>query len=324
METPSWKPSLHPQTQVFLDRIYQAGRPQMHELSVPDARRAGREMHLTFGPPLPPGVTMRDLALERSSSEGGQLKGRLYRPAAVPSDKTLPALLWFHGGGWVLGDLDSCDGVCGELCLLANAAVLSVDYRLAPEHRFPAAVEDAAFSVRWLLRQDRMLAVNKARVAIGGDSAGGNLAIVASLMLRDAGEPGPCFQLLVYPATDSQAATPSRKAFGTGLYLTKETMRYFGERYFLRGRADAVDWRASPLLAPRLSGLPPALIIAAELDPLVDEGKAFADRLKTEGVSVEYTRYPGVIHGFFSFGRTFDAGRAAVQQAGAALARALA
>ncbi len=324
METLSSKPSLHPQTQAFLDLVYQAGKPQLHELSVPDARLASREMHLMFRPPLPSFVTMRDLALERSSSEGGPLAGRLYRPAAVPADKALPTLLWFHGGGWVVGDLDSYEGVCSELSLLANAAVLSVDYRLAPEHPFPAAVEDAAFSVRWLLRQDGILAVDRSRVAVGGDSAGGNLAIVASLMLRDAGEPAPCFQLLVYPATDSRTATPSRTAYGTGLLLTKETMRYFGERYLSRGRGDAVDWRASPLLAPRLAGLPPALIIAAELDPLVDEGKAFADRLTAEGIAVEYTCYPGVIHGFFSLGGAFDAGRAAVRQAGAALARAFA
>ncbi len=157
---------------------------------------------------------------------------------------------------------------------------------------------------------------------MGGDSAGGNLATVAALILRDAGEAPLRFQLLVYPSTDQLTASPSRAAFAQGLLLTRETMRYFGKRY-LRSREDAADWRASPQLAPSLTGLPPALLIAAECDPLVDEGKAYAARLEASGVPVTYSCYPGVIHNFFLLGKAFDAGRSAVQEAGLALLHAL-
>ncbi len=200
--------------------------------------------------------------------------------------------------------------------------MLSVAYRLGPEHRFPAAVEDAAFATRWLRANAQSLVIDPARLAVGGDSAGGNLAIVTALTLRDFGEPPLRFQLLVYPSTDQGAVKGSRETFGDGLLLDRETMLWFGKRY-LRSKEDALDWRASPLLAKSLLGLPPALIIAAELDPLVDDGKAFADRLRAAGVPVEYTSYPGVIHGFFLLGGAFDAAREAVQQAGRVLARAL-
>jgi len=258
--------------------------------------------------------------MARAAAEGGDLAARLYRPASVAAP--LPALVWFHGGGWVIRDLDTDDVLCSELCLAANAAVLSVAYRLGPEHRFPAAVEDAVFAARWLRANAQSLAIDPARLAVGGDSAGGNLAIVTALTLRDAGEPPLRFQLLVYPSTDQGAVKGSRETFGEGLLFDRDTMRWFGKRY-LRSKEDALDWRASPLLAKSLVGLPPALIIAAELDPIVDDGKAFAERLRASGIPVEYSSYPGVIHGFFLLGGAFDAAREAVQQAGKALARAL-
>ena len=261
------------------------------------------------------------MTLTRGAAEGGPLAARLYRPAAAQGQ--LPALVWFHGGGWVLGDLDSHDVLCSELALLSGAAVLSVDYRLGPEHRFPAAVEDAAFAVRWLRQHAAELEVDPGRLAVGGDSAGGNLAIVAALLLRDAGEPPLRFQLLVYPSTGPQNATPSRLLYSEGLNLTRETMRFFGSNY-LRSKDDGRDWRVAPAQAASLRGLPPALVITAECDPLCDDGKEYAERLRAEGVAAEYTCYPGVLHGFFPLGKAYDAGNQAVRQAGRALAAALA
>ena len=316
----SAKPRLDPQAEALLAIVRRPGNPPMHTLETAEARVASRKLHFAFRPPMPPGVARREIAIPRAAAEGGDLAARLYRPAG--HEAKLPALAWFHGGGWVTRDLDTDDVLCSELCVSAGAAVLSVGYRLGPEHRFPAAVEDAAFATRWLRHNAQALAVDPARVAVGGDSAGGNLAIVTAIALRDAGEPPLRFQLLVYPSTNQGASGGSREAFGEGFMLDKETMRWFGKRY-LRGKEDALDWRASPLLAQSLAGLPPALVIVAECDPIVDDGLAFAERLRAAGVPVETTSYPGMIHGFFLLGGAFDAGRQAVRQAGRALLEAL-
>jgi acetyl esterase len=316
------KPPLHAQSEALLAIVQRPGNPPMHTLDTAEARVASRKLHFAFRPPMPAGVATREVKIARAAAEGGDLAARLYRPASVAARAPLPALVWFHGGGWVIRDLDTDDVLCSELCLAANAAVLSVAYRRGPEDRFPAAVGDAVFAARWLRANALSLAIDPARLAVGGDSAGGNLAIVTALTLRDAGEPPLRFQLLVYPSTDQSAVKGSRETFGEGLLFDRDTMRWFGKRY-LRRKEDALDWRASPLLAKSLVGLPPALIIAAELDPIVDDGKAFAERLRASAVPVEYTSYPGVIHGFFLLGGAFDAAREAVQQAGKALARAL-
>lgn len=316
------RPPLHPQAAALLALVGRPGNPQLHELEVSEARLATRKLHFAFRPAAPAGVAIAPIVLPRAAARGGPLQARLYRPAAAAAAR-LPVLVWFHGGGWVVGDLDCHDVLCAELCLLSGAAVVSVDYRLAPEHPFPAAVEDASFAVRAVRADADALALDGARVAVGGDSAGGNLAAVAALLLRDAGDPPLRFQLLVYPSTDQVTKSRSRLELGEGLMLTRETMRYFGKHY-LRSKAEAADWRASPQHAPSHAGLPPALIIAAELDPLVDEGKAYAERLQDSGVPATWSCYPGVLHGFFLLGRAFDAGRAAVKEAGLALARALA
>ena len=315
------KPKLDPQAQALLALVNRPGNRPMHTLEADEARVASRKLHFALRPPMPEGVVQREVVIPRAASEGGDLAARLYRPAAAGT-AALPALAWFHGGGWVTRDLDTDDVLCAELCLASGAAVLSTAYRLAPEHRFPSGVEDAIFATRWLRANAQALAVDAARVAVGGDSAGGNLAVVTAMALRDAGEPPLRFQLLVYPSLDQTAAGGSREEFGEGYLLDRDTMRWFGKRY-LRGREDALDWRASPLLAKRFDGLPPALILTAEFDPIADDARAYAARLRAAGVAVEATTYPGVLHGFFLLGRAFDAGRAAVQQAGAALARGL-
>lgn len=305
---------------MLLALLQRPGNPPLHELPVAEARLALRKLQLGFRPERPEGVSEREVTLTRGAAEGGPLAARLYRPAAAGGE--LPALVWFHGGGWILGDLDSHDVLCSELSLLSGAAVLSVGYRLGPEHRFPAAVEDAAFAVRWLRQNAAELSVDPGRLAVGGDSAGGNLAIVAALLLRDASEPPLRFQLLVYPSTGPQHATPSRLLYSEGLNLSRDTMRFFGAHY-LRSKEDGRDWRVSPSLAASLRGLPPALVITAECDPLCDDGKEYAERLRAEGIAAEYTCYPGVLHGFFPLGKAYDAANEAVRQAGRALAATL-
>ena len=285
-----------------------------------EARLALRKLQLAFRPERPEGVAQREVTLERAAAQGGPLQARLYRPAAAAG--ALPALVWFHGGGWVLGDLDSHDVLCAQLSLFSGAAVLSVAYRLGPEHRFPAAVMDAVFAIRWLRQNASAQLVDPGRLAVGGDSAGGNLAIVAALLLRDAGEAPLRFQLLVYPSTDSKNQSPSRLRYAEGLNLTRDTMRFFGSHY-LSSSDDVQDFRVSPLLAASFDGLPPALVLTAECDPLRDEGRAYAEKLRAQGIAAAYTCYPGVLHGFFPLGKAYDAANAAVREAAQALAAAL-
>jgi len=232
-------------------------------------------------------------------------------------------MVYFHGGGWVFGDLDSHDPLCRELCNLARCVVVSVDYRRAPEDRFPAAVDDSIAAVRYVAEHAADFGIDASRLAVGGDSAGGNLATVAALTLRDQGGPRLAFQVLIYPVTDFAMDAPSYTSIANGYTLTRDRMGYFRELY-LRGPQDVGDWRASPLKAQDLSRLPPALIIAAGHDPLVHEGKAYADRLTAAGVPVTYTCYDGLVHGFASMAGAMDAGHTAIAEAATALKRAFA
>jgi acetyl esterase/lipase len=251
---------------------------------------------------------------------GGDLPVRIYVPTTDPGPR--PGLVYFHGGGWVIGDLDTHDSTCRWLAEGSGATVVSVDYRLAPEHRFPAAADDALAALRWVADHGAEIDVDPARLAVGGDSAGGNLAAVvareacaAGLELR--------FQLLVYPVCDGTMARPSMDENAEGYFLTRESMAWFWGHYM--GDHDWTDPRASPLHAPdaALAGLAPALVVTAEYDPLRDEGEAYAARLAAAGVEVTATRYDGVIHGFFSMSDWVPEGRAALDQAGAALRAAL-
>ena len=234
----------------------------------------------------------------------------------------LPGLVYFHGGGWVIGDLDTHDVLCRQLTAEAGITVASVDYRLAPEHKFPAAVDDAWEATRWVASVADLLGIDARRLAVGGDSAGGNLAAVVALLARDAGAPAIAFQALLYPVTDLSAESRSYNDFADGYMLTRDSMRWFAAQY-LAGKDEAMDWRASPLRAATLSGLPPALIVTAGFDPLRDEGEAYARRLRDAGVRVDYACYGGMLHGFVGMGRLLDSGNRAVSHIAASLREAL-
>src|SRR5262249_5257951 len=214
-------------------------------------------------------------------------------------DGPLPLLMYFHGGGWVIGDLDTCEGICRSLANGAGCIVVAVDYRLAPEHRYPAAAEDCYAATAWAAEHARELGGDSRRIAVGGDSAGGTLTTVVALMARDRGGPPLGHQLMVYPVTEHSYETASYRDFADGYLLNLELMTYFWNQY-LGGASDGLDRYASPLRAPDLRGLPPALVITAEFDPLRDEGEAYAARLREAGVPVTLSRYDGVFHAFFS------------------------
>jgi len=249
---------------------------------------------------------------------GGDIDLRLYRPSHEPG---LPLLVWFHGGGWTIGDIESSDGTCRALANACGAAVISVGYRLAPEHPFPAAVDDCWMALGWVHAHAADLGLDADRLAVGGDSAGGNLAAVVSLTARNAGGPPIRHQLLVYPATDGRLQWPSLQENGQGYFMTSEDVEWFYQQY---APPDREDWRMSPLLAPDHGRLPPALVITAEFDPIRDEGEAYASALSAAGVDVELVRFDGMIHGFFGMHATVDIARQAMDRAGRKVREALA
>lgn len=304
---------LDPQAQALLTLMADRGVPPVSTQTPTEARAAYRERR-GFTQPEPPAVgAVRDL-----SAHGIPL--RLVRPAGVPDDARLPLLVYFHGGGWVIGDLDTHDVLCRSLAAGAGCAVLSVDYRLAPEQPFPAAVDDCLAALHYAVDQADALGVDAARIAVGGDSAGGNLAAAACLAQRDAGGPLPVFQLLIYPATDMRAVAPSHTVNGQGYLLTADSVAYYGGHYM--GAADRSDWRASPLLADSHAGLPPALVLTAGFDPLRDEGRQYADALSAAGVPAQYVCFERQIHGFITMGRVIDEANTTVDLCAAALRRA--
>jgi acetyl esterase len=236
---------------------------------------------------------------------------RIYWPSETPG---LPILVYFHGGGWVLCNLDTHDETCRSLAKQASCIVVSVDYRLAPEHRFPAAVEDCHAATKWVAENARSLGGDASRLAIGGDSAGGNLTASVALLARERGGPSLAHQLMIYPVTDARFDTQSYRDNGEGMFLTTNAMRWFWEQY-LPTPADGANPHASPLRAEDLRGLPPATVITAEMDPLRDEGEAYGRRLGEAGVPVEVRRYDGVIHGFFGMTLVLEKARDATSYA---------
>lgn len=298
---------VHPQVAQLLEAAARSPLPTLDKVPAFVARRLYAERCRTVSPE-PPEAHTRLLL----TPEGIAI--RSYRPAGARKTEALPALVFFHGGGWTIGDLDTHDSLCRQLAHGANCGVFSVEYRLAPEAPFPAAVEDCIAATRFVARQ-------ATRLAVGGDSAGGNLAAVLALHARDAGWPPICFQLLIYPATDQNLHTESLERNGRDYLLTRALMERFRANY-LPNEADYADWRASPALAKSHAGLPPALVLTAGYDPLLDEGRQYAELLRHAGVRVDYREYPDMIHGFIVMGGVLDTARAAVADCCAALRRA--
>ena len=255
----------------------------------------------------------------RIPGPGGEIPIRIYTPDV---SEPAPVLIYFHGGGWVLGNLESHDHVCRSIANAVQCVVASVDYRLAPEAKFPAAVEDSYRALEWVAAGAAELGIDPSRIAVGGDSAGGNLAAVISQMARDRKGPNLVYQLLIYPATDMRMKAPSIKENADAPLLTSAAMDWFIEHY-LRCEQEKSDPLASPLLAADLSGLPAAFILTAECDPLRDEGEAYGRRLEEAGVPVDVKRYAGMPHGFFSFGAALNTGKDAFADATIRLSRAL-
>jgi acetyl esterase len=307
---------LDPQAQAFLEHLAATGAPPLHELSVEQARQVIVTLFGTQGEPEPIGA-VQDCTIPGAA---GEMAARIYTPHGTGP---FPILVYFHGGGWVIGNLEAYDATCRALTNAAGCLVVTMEYRLAPEHKFPAAPEDCYAAAQWVAAHAGALGGDPRRIAVGGDSAGGNLAAVVAQMARDRGGPALCYQLLVYPVTDHHYDTPSYRDNADGYLLTKDAMVWFWNHY-LRGAADGSHPMASPLRAASLSGLPPALVLTAEFDPLRDEGEAYAARLREAGVAVTLRRYQGMIHGFFSLGAVLDRGKQAIQDAGAALRAAFA
>lgn len=299
-----------------LERIHRANRPAFHSLSPKQARIAylmGAEILDLPRAPLP---RVENLQLP---GEQGCLNARLYAPS---TEVGLPVLLYFHGGGFTIGSLETHDSLCRQLALRSGAAVISLDYRLAPEHRFPAAVDDCWAVLRWLAASAQTLGLDPARIAVGGDSAGGTLAAALAIAARDdQRHPRPLLQLLAYPGLSAWQDAPSHRTFGKGYLLERDTIQWFFRQY-LRGDADRGDWRFAPLEAPSLAGVAPALILLPEFDPLVDEGRAYAEKLRRAGVPVDLLLYPGMIHEFLRMGNVVDTARDALTAIAARLAAA--
>ena len=306
-----------PQMQAVIERAAKSGLPPYYSVGAVEARRLYKETRAALSPPVPEVEAVRDLA---AGGPAGSIPLRLYRGLGTQAGAPLPLLLYFHGGGWTIGDLDTHDIVCRTLANKARCAVIAVDYRMGPEHKFPAAVEDCIAATLWVAERGAALGVDAARIAVGGDSAGGNLAAVVAISLRDAGGPPLVFQALVYPATDQRMDSASHAKFGEGYLLTRSNMLWYRDNYL--SPADYEDWRASPIRAADLARLPPAHIITAGYDPLVDEGRAYSDRLVAAGVPVLYECFEGMAHGFLTMGGVVAAANHALYRLGQSLAQA--
>jgi len=307
---------LDPDAQVILDAMIKAGRPAFETLTPVQARRQLHDMRAAMKQPQPMVAEVKNLS---ARGPDAAIPLRLYRPATV--DGAQPVLVYFHGGGWVIGDIETHDNLCRSLANAADCTVISVDYRLAPEHKFPAAVDDCRAATTWIADHAGDLAVDPHRLAVGGDSAGGNLATVVSRLAVATGGPGIVYQVLLYPTVDLSFAHDSFKRVGTGYNLTTATMRWFRDLY-LRDLQDVADWRASPLRADDLSKLPPAFIATAGHDPLCDEGEAYAKLLESSGVPVTLRQFPGQMHGFATMSGLLQAADQVIAEIGAVLKRA--
>ena len=298
--------AIDPQVEAYLEST--ASLPPVQQLTPSEARaNVERSAPVLAGPPIPV-ERVEDVDL-------GGVPGRIYVPAGAGAHP--PALVWFHGGGWVVGSVNSHDGLCRRLAAAAGCAVIAVEYRLAPEHPYPSAILDAWTAMRWVAHRGADIGIDPKRLAVGGDSAGGNLAAVVALRARDIDMPVR-LQVLIYPVLDSDLDTESYRANATGYGLTREAMAWYWEQY-CPDPAQRAQPDASPLRAASLAGAPPALVVTCELDPLRSEGEAYARRLQAEGVGVTHEHYPGMIHGFARMFAVIDAGHRVVEQVAAAM-----
>jgi acetyl esterase len=298
---------LDPQAQALMQLMIDKGVPPVNTMAPVEARAAYRSRRTFTQPDAPEVLRVEDKVVVH---QGANVPVRVYHPHASKTNQSLPALVYVHGGGWTVGDLDTHDVLCRSLCLQAEVVVVSVDYRMGPEQKFPAAYDDTVAAFHWTVQHAHELGIDANRIAVGGDSAGGNLSAAACLGLRGQAVQ-PAFQLLIYPATIMWPDTASFHANGTGYMLTKESIAYYTENY-LRNREDAKDWRASPQLAESHAGLPPALIVTAGFDPLRDEGLMYADALSKAGVPAQYICFERQIHGFITMGRVMQEANTAV------------
>lgn len=311
---------LDPQTQALLDAVAASGALPTHQLSPAQARTAYLSRRDTLQPPPAPVGEVHDIEID---GPGGALKLRVYRPASdtnTDTDGLLPALMYFHGGGFVVGNLDTHDTLCRALCNQACCVVVSVDYRLAPEHAYPAAALDCIAATRWAHANGAQLNIDTSRLAVGGDSAGGQLAAVVSQSCK--GKLDLAFQLLIYPITDARMQSESIERNGQGYLLGKRDLAYYYDHYF----ADMdvrLESMASPLLAPDLSDLPVTLVLTAGFDPLHDEGLAYANALSQAGTKTQYVSFARQVHGFILMGRVIDEAQLAIDICASVLKRAL-
>ncbi|HTW89496.1 MAG TPA: alpha/beta hydrolase [Candidatus Binataceae bacterium] len=309
---------LDPHVKRFLHMVSAGGIPEASELTPAEMRQAILRLAQT--------VDVKDISIGKTENRelpgpGGPLPIRIYIPAAINTDKSA-GLVYFHGGTGVFCTIETHDGLCRMLANESSCRIISVGYRLAPEHKFPAAVEDSYFAIRWVFEHASELGIAPNRIAVGGDSAGGTLAAVVCQLARQAGGPNPALQVLFCPVTDVIADTESRKAFAEHYFFDKTTMEWALKHYCPPG-IDLEDPRISPLRASDLAGLPPAHIHTAEFDPLRDEGKAYADRLERAGVKVRYTCHAGMIHHFYGMGGVIPYARLAMRAAGTAIRESL-
>lgn len=304
---------LDPDAAAVYQAFQAAGRPSYEDLSADEARAYYLAARVVSNPEPRELASVQSIAIP---GPAGDIPARSYTPKTLRQDNGLaPALVFFHGGGWVIGNLDTHDVVCRAIADEGQLIVISVDYRLAPEHKFPAAVDDAIAATQWIADNARKLGIDAEEICVGGDSAGGNLAAVVTIHARDHGGPMLAGQVLIYPATDFAMNHPSHSEPETSVLLTHSVIRWFRDHY-LTGSHDAQDWRASPARVETLAGLPPAFVITAGADPLRDEGDEYARRLEDAGVPVTHRTYPGQFHGFFTMGKLLQQANVAVAEIG--------
>jgi acetyl esterase len=305
--------TLDPDAAAVFKAFQEAGRPPYETVSPTEARELYLKARFVSNPEPPELKSVRPLAIP---APHGSIPARLYKPLRLREANGLaPCLVFFHGGGFVIGNLDSHDVVCRKLADEGQLIVIAVDYRLAPEHKFPAGVEDVVTATKWIADNARELGIDASRLSVGGDSAGGNLAAVVAISARDGNGPAIAGQVLIYPGTDFAMTHPSHSEPETSILLTHSVIRWFRDNY-LNGAADVDDWRASPARVKSLTGLPPAYVLTAGADPLRDEGDEYAKRLKEAGVPVTYRTFPGQFHGFFTMGKLLQQANVAAREIG--------